>query len=204
MTTIGASPHPASQPDSGTPKRNSDVADLPPAARPAVDNGQYAAPAPAARTAFQRDVLTVLPTLRQPAPMPLAGQDAVCQAAETDRDAVALRTEVSTANGGSGLLSRFASPLRRVLMRDNASETLPRVLVEAPALPVPDMLQAVPSPAAMAALLAHLPTMPRQTGRRPRRATGDPERDVRADEEAEQAEAERQAALARTRVSRRV
>ncbi|TMS56717.1 hypothetical protein MW7_016705 [Imbroritus primus] len=204
MTTIGASPHPASQPDSGTPKRNSDVADLPPAARPAVDNGQYAAPAPAARTAFQRDVLTVLPTLRQPVPMPLAGQDAVCQAAETDRDAVALRTEVSTVNGGSGLLSRFASPLRRVLMRDNASETLPRVLVEAPALPVPDMLQSVPSPAAMAALLAHLPTMPRQTGRRPRRAIGDPERDVRADEEAEQAEAERQAALARTRVSRRV
>lgn len=204
MTTIGTSPHPLSQPDSGTPKRNSDVADLPPTARPAVDNGQYAAPAPAARTAFQRDVLTLLPTVRQPAPMPLTGQDAVCQAAETDRDPVALRTEASAVNGGHGLLSRFASPLRRVLMRDNASEPLPRVLVETPALPVPDMQQAVPSPAAMAALLAHLPTLPRPTGRRPRCATGDPEQDARADEEAEQAEAERQAALSRTRVSRRV
>ena len=204
MTTIGTSPHSPSPPDSGTPTRNGDVADLPPAARPAVDNGQHAAPAPAARTAFQRDVLTVLPTVRQPAPMPVTGQDAARQTAETDRDPVALRTEASAVNGGQGLLSRFASPLRRVLMRDNASEPLPRLLVETPVLPVPDMQQTVPSPAAMAALLAHLPTLPRPTGWRPRRATGDPARDAQADEEAEQVEAERQAALARTRVSRRV
>lgn len=204
MTTIGTSPRLPSQPDNGTPKRGADVADLPPAARPAVDNGQYAVPLPTARTAFQRDVLTVLPTVRQPVPMPVTGQDAVRQAAETERDPLALRTEASTVNGGNGLLSRFASPLRRVLMRDNVSEPLPKVLVETPALPVPDVQQAVPSPAAMAALLAHLPTLPRLIGRRPRTAAGDRGHDANVDEEAEQAEAERQAALARTRVSRRV
>lgn len=203
MTTIGTSPHSSLPPDSGASKRSGDVADLPPAARPAVDNGQYAVPVPTARAAFQRDVLTILPTVRQAAPMPVVGQDAVCQAAETDRDPVALRTEASTVNGGNGLLSRFASPLRRVLMRDNASETLPRVLVEVPALPVPDIPQVAPSPGAMAALLAHLPTLPHRTGRRPGDA-GNSERDAHVDEEAEQAEAERQAALLRTRVSRRV
>ena len=204
MTTIGPPRLPTNIPDSAGSRHAGDVADVPPAARPVVDNGHYAVPAPSARYAFQRDVLTLLPTVRQPAPLLTSGQDAVRHAEEADHDPQALRSAVSTVNGGGRLLARFASPLQRVLMRDNAAEPLPRLLVEAQSASVPGIPGGVPSPAAMAALLAHLPTMPPHSGWRARRTPDDALRETGSDDEAEQAEAARQAALARTRVCRRV
>jgi hypothetical protein len=208
MTTIGPSQRGA---NAGTPseskstQRGADVADLAPAARPAVDNGQYAAPAPTARNAFQRDVLTVMPTVRMPVSTPLAGQEAVRSTAESNRDVGELRGEATAVNGDTGLLSRFATPLRRVLMRENASETLRQVLVEQmPGQQQPQQpMGSIPSPVAMAALLAHLPRLPQTSGYQPRKADSS-RHNAQAEEETEEAEAIRKAALSRARVSRRV
>lgn len=208
MTTIGPSKPatPPVRPDTIPANRGSDnVAEAAPTARPAVDNGKFAAPVPQARVSFQRDALTVLPPVRQPGQTQLTGPETTRQNAEARRDPAALRAEASAVNGETGPISRFSTPLRPVVMRDNASETLAR---HSPEEATPTQKQGPatvpPSPSTMAALLSHLPSQPKVVGRPPRRNPDDPDYDPQAEEEADEAEAQRQASLGRVRISRRV
>lgn len=215
MSTIGRSSLPSASSSAASvapatslqSARAGEVAELAPTARPAVDDGRYAAPAPSARNAFQRDVLAFLPPVRQPVQSSATPHHVERQTAEAGGDPVELRSaDVPEVNGEGGVLSRFSSALQRVLMRDNASDAQPRMLAEQTAALPESQSPAHTVPAqsgAFAALMAHLPLLPR--GSRVTRhaaAEGDPS-EAEA-EAAEAAEARRQESLGRTRLSRRV